>query len=84
MPHVDTVFAHLGVFYYLLGNISPQFRSSLNAIQLVTVVKQSYIKQYGIDKVLEPFMEGVTALESVSCFTCMLTLCKFRSHINGL
>ena len=56
----------VGVFYFLLGNISPQFRSSLNIIQLLTVVKQSYIKEYGIDKILEPFMKDIASLESVS------------------
>ncbi len=55
-----------GVFYFLLGNIPPRHRSSLNAIQVFTVVKQCYITQYGIDKVLESFMDDIAALESVS------------------
>ena len=58
-----------GVFYYCLGNISPQYRSSLNAIQLFAIVKQSCLKYYGINKILEPFMEDIKALENVSsCF----------------
>ncbi len=57
-----------GAFYYLLGNLRPEMRSSLKLIQLVTLVRQQYIKDYGIDKVLEPFMSSIRELESVSFF----------------
>ena len=60
------MFCGVGVFYYLLGNISPKLRSSLNVIQLVTVVHQSLISYYGMDKILEPFLESIKSFESVS------------------
>ncbi len=56
----------VGLFYYLLGNLKPEFRSSLKVIQLVTLVRHSFIKDYGIDKILEPFMDDIKLLESVS------------------
>lgn len=55
-----------GLFYYLLGNLRPELRSSLKAIQLVTLVRHTFIKDYGIDKILEPFMDSIRLLESVS------------------
>jgi hypothetical protein len=60
------LFVLVGLFYYTLGNISPRYRSSLKAIQLITVVKHSILKDYGIDKILEPFIEDIKALEMVS------------------
>ena len=62
---------NLGLFYYTLGNISPKHRSSLDAIQLVSVVKHSIIVDYGIDKILEPFIEDIKALESVCKYMYM-------------
>ena len=59
-----------GIFYYLLGNISSQYRSCLKFIQLLAIVKHSYLKSYGINKILEPFMNDIRALESV----CILIL----------
>ena len=55
-----------GLFYYTLGNLEPRLRSPTNVIQLVSVVKTSYIKKYGIDTFLEPFVQAITKLESVS------------------
>ena len=54
------------MFYYLLGNISPQFRSQLKAIQLVCVAPALVVKSHGIDAVLEPFVEDMK-LEKVDC-----------------
>ena len=54
-----------GVFNYSLGNINPALRSSLQSIQLLAVVKSSNIDLYGIDKILEPFMEDIGLLEQV-------------------
>lgn len=54
------------MFYYTIGNIPPQHRSTLAAIQLVTVVKHVHLMQYGIDTILEPFINAVIQLEKVS------------------
>ena len=55
----------LAVFYYSLGNITPALCSSLQSIRLVAVVKSSNIALYGIDTILEPFMEDLSRLELV-------------------
>ncbi|CAB4027826.1 Hypothetical predicted protein, partial [Paramuricea clavata] len=49
--------------YYTLGNISPERRSSLNAIQLVAIINSKHLKQYGIDSILEVIMDDVSQLE---------------------
>lgn len=59
----------IGIFYYLLGNLSPYLRSSLQSIQVVSIVKSQVLNTYGVDTILEPFMEGIQKLEEVS--TCM-------------
>lgn len=57
-----------GVVYYTLGNISPKHRSQLGAIQLLAVATSPVIKKYGIDSILEPFMEDLHKLEQVCCY----------------
>jgi len=52
-----------GVFYYTLGNIRPVHRSQLKAIQLLAIVKRPLITKYGVNAVLEPFMQEVRELE---------------------
>ena len=61
-----------GLFYYTLGNLEPHLRSPTNAIQLVSVVKTSYIEKYGIDTILEPFVQAIIKLESVSGVACYI------------
>ena len=57
------------LFYYMLGNISPKYRSSLKSIQLVAVAKSKDVSKYGIDRVLEPFMKDIQCLERVHVYT---------------
>lgn len=45
-----------GMFYYILGNIQPQFRSSLKCIQLITCVSVPNLQKYGYDMILKPFI----------------------------
>ena len=42
----------LGLVFFSLGNIHPKLRSSLKAINLVTVASSTMIDKYGINKVL--------------------------------
>lgn len=51
-----------------MGNLPPELRSSLKVIQLITIVHYSTLKEYGIDKILEPFMEDIKQLEQVIKF----------------
>ena len=54
-----------GMFYYCLCNIDPSLRSRLQSIMLLAAVEISVMEKYGIDKVLEPFVEEMKQLESV-------------------
>ncbi|XP_028412421.1 uncharacterized protein LOC114535241 [Dendronephthya gigantea] len=54
----------LGCFYWILGNISPQYRSTMRAIQLFAIAKYKYIKEFGIDNILRPFVDDVNKLAS--------------------
>ena len=54
------------MFYYTITNIDPKLRSRLHTIMLLAVVESQYITKYGIDTILEPFIEEMKALESVS------------------
>ena len=48
-----------GLFYYTLGNLPPKFRSQLQAIHLLMVVKVQHIPLYGIDEVLAPVIDDL-------------------------
>ena len=52
----------LGCLSFLLGNIRPLYRSSLKAHYLISVAKHGDIVKYGIDKVLQPFVEELKVL----------------------
>lgn len=54
------------LIYYTLGNIHPNYRSRIMCIQLLAVVKSSVLQEHGPDTILEPFLEDIRALESVS------------------
>ena len=52
--------------YFTLGNIKPGLRSKLKCIFLLAVVESRLIEKYGMNTILEPFVESVIKLESVS------------------
>lgn len=54
------------MFYFLLGNIRPAFRSQLKAIQLVAIANTSVVEMNGIDAILEPLMDDIKLLEKVN------------------
>ncbi len=62
---------HIGIFYYILGNIQPKFRSKLSSIQLVAIVKTPTLNMYGMDAVLRPFVDDLKKL--VGC----VVLCTY-------
>ena len=51
-------------FYFVLGNLHPQFRSKLYVIQLAILCKASLVKKYGFEKVLEPLIKDLKILET--------------------
>ena len=54
-----------GAVYFTLGNIKPEHRSQLYAIQVVALVMVPLLKKYGIDAILEHFMNDLNKLEKV-------------------
>ena len=62
---------HTGAFYYLLGNLSPRFRSKIHNIQLLLLAKYSSVAEYGIDRILNSIVEDVRILESVCVYMYM-------------
>lgn len=71
--NVDILF-NTGIFYYMLGNLRPMFRSSLKSIQLLCIVKAGFIQKYGSNCVLQPFMNDIALLEKVLSQTCRYCL----------
>ena len=55
----------VGIFYYILGNLSPMLRSRLKSIQLFCIGKVSVIVKYGVDAILEPFLLEIKQMEEV-------------------
>ena len=52
----------LGIVFFTLGNIHPKFRSSLRAINLALCAAVPVIEKYGIDQILQPFLQDLTIL----------------------
>ena len=59
-----------GIFYYVLGNLPPEYRSILHVIQLLCVVQTQIMQKYTINEILKPFMSDLKKLESVRHFIC--------------
>ena len=48
-----------------MGNIRPSYRSTLKAIQLVSIFKVQDLQEVGINEMLGPFMDDLKLLEQV-------------------
>lgn len=59
---------NIAMFYYRLTNIDPMYRSMLPATRLIGCTETKYLKQYGIDQVLQRIMEDLTKLREVTLF----------------
>ena len=54
----------LSIFYYTLGNIPPEFRSGLHAIQLLCVSRSADLKMGGLHLLMSDFILTVNQLSS--------------------
>ena len=52
----------LSLFYFQLANIYPEYRSKSKSINLLAIVEYWYLKKYGPDKILKPFVEELITL----------------------
>ena len=54
-----------GIFYFTLGNLPPKYRSKLSSIYLVAIAKQKYVTKYGMDAILQLFVQDMKKLVSL-------------------
>ena len=73
----------IGVFYYSLGNLRPLYCTRVNQIQLLALVKLSYISKYSMNKILEPFVKDVAVLVSESDLFAYNTLTVYRKMVTA-
>ena len=50
------------MFYWMLLNIHPAYRSTLHSIQLLAVANSKDIRKYGIDSILAPAIADLKTL----------------------
>lgn len=54
----------LGIVFYTLANISPQYRSQLKMINLAIVATVPIIEKHGLDMILKPFIADLNTLST--------------------
>ena len=52
----------LGCLFFFLGNVRPQYRSTLKNMQLIAVGRSKDIQHYGVNTFLAPFVEDLKKL----------------------
>lgn len=78
-------YLYIAAFYYTLGNIRPEYRSSLSSIQLLGLVNSKHLKTYGVDAILEVLMKDLHQLEQVKFSNLVkLLVCYVVLNINGI
>ncbi|GBM58824.1 hypothetical protein AVEN_179363-1 [Araneus ventricosus] len=70
-------------FYYILGNIYPEFRSCVDNIQLLILVKSTYVKKFGINMIVEPLIKDLNILASHGISVRDKTFVGSLSFISG-
>lgn len=58
---------HIGAFYYTIGNLHPKYRQRIGNIHLLALVKSVYVKEFGMNRILDIILEDVKKLEKVRC-----------------
>lgn len=59
-----TGFHKLGSFYYTIQNFPPHINSELSSIHVLLLCCDSDVKKYGFKKILTPFLQDLSKLES--------------------
>lgn len=74
-----------GIFYFTLGNLPPKTRSKLSSIYLVTILKHRLLCEYGMDRVLDPFIEDIKKLVCKCHLFCTMWIhicsCQENGHL---
>lgn len=69
-----------GMFYYLLANIEPKYRSTLKCIQLIACVTVPDLQKYGYEMILKPFISDVNRLYEV-CYADIKCIVRYYVYI---
>lgn len=62
------------MFYFILGNIPPMFRSKMRRIQLVALAKSEHLKKYGANAILKPLFDDVKTLVGTQYFDLYIAI----------
>lgn len=54
----------LGMFYWTIANLPPNYRSTTDTCQLLAIAKSSYLKKHGIETILKPFVDDIRKLQT--------------------
>ena len=73
---LHTLVINSGVFYWMILNIHPAYRSTLHSIQLLAVVKSTILKKYKVDSVLKPVVDDLKALAQYVSYTGVFHECN--------
>ena len=65
----QSMYEHVGCFYFTLGNICPMHRSTLLSIFVLAIAKSSLLREYTADAILERFVEESNMLSQVKIYT---------------
>lgn len=52
----------VGIFYFMLGNLSPKYRSRYSSINLLAICKRKVMTKYSMSSVLRPIIEDLQLL----------------------
>lgn len=55
-------FICIGLFYYTIGNLRPELRSTDRSIQLISCITSPILEEYGFEKVMKPFIDDANEL----------------------
>ena len=70
----------LTAVYFVVGNVSPKYWSQSSTIHLALLARTQLVKNYGLEKVLEPLITDLQLLESDGI---CVKLCNTECHVHG-
>ena len=65
ITNVCRLLTYIGDFYFSLGNMKPCYRSTTNMVFLIALCKVPILKKFGVNIILEPFMQDIKHLEAM-------------------
>lgn len=61
---VYACFVCAGVFYFMLGNLNPKYRSRYSSINLLALCKRKVMTKYSMSSILRPIIDDLKLLVS--------------------